>query len=89
MNKDNVTPSDMFIKAVCDEYGINKKWLKTGEGNIYIERTREQQIGAFANEVASALDTDFRKRFVLALTKLNENQWKILEEIVDSISKEG
>lgn len=32
LNKDNVKPRDLFIQKVCEEFGINKDWLLTGEG---------------------------------------------------------
>lgn len=34
LNKDNISPSDLFIDSVCREFNIKKDWLRTGEGEM-------------------------------------------------------
>lgn len=88
LNKDNVKPRDLFIQKVCEEFGINEDWLRTGIGEPTIKRTRNQEIGAFANEVMELPDENIKKRLIEALTKLDERDWETLEKIANSL-KEG
>ena len=88
LNKDNVCPRDLFIKTVCKEFNVNEDWLRTGAGEPTIKRTRNQEIGAFANEVMDLPDENIKKRLIEALLKLNERDWETLEKIADSL-KEG
>lgn len=82
-------PSETVIKSICREFKVNETWLRTGEGEPYQKRTRTQEIGEFANIVMSEADESFKKRFVLALSKLDERDWEALVKIVEELGKEG
>ena len=83
------TPSERTIRDICREYEINEEWLRTGEGNMYPERTRNQELSEFLNKTISLVDSDFKKRFITALSKLNEEDWKTLQKISEELNKEG
>lgn len=34
-NKNNNNPSEQTVRAICDEFHISRKWLETGEGEMY------------------------------------------------------
>lgn len=80
--------SERTIVDICEVFHVNKEWLLDGNGDIFKKRTRNQEIGAFANEVMKDVDSSFKKRFILALSKLDESDWETLEKIIDSIKKE-
>jgi len=81
-------PTDAVILSICREFNVNEDWLKSGIGEPYKKRTRTQEIGAFAGDIMKESDETFRKRFVLALSKLDERDWETLEKIVDALKKE-
>lgn len=86
-------PSERLIDDICEKVKINdelinKNWLITGVGDITIKRTRNQVIQDFANDVMEEMDDSFRKRFVRALSKLDESDWVTIEKIVSELSKE-
>lgn len=85
----NRTPSNAVITSICREFNINEEWLRTGEGEPRKKRTRNQEIGAFVNDVMDCSDENFKKRFVSALAKLDEKDWEALAIIAEKISKEG
>lgn len=82
------TPTDAIILSICREFRVNENWLRTGEGEPYIKRTRNQEIQSFANDVMEDIDESFRKRFVIALSKLDESDWNTIKKIADELSKE-
>lgn len=82
------SPSEQTLSLICKVFPINEDWLRTGNGDMQKKRSRSQEIGAFANEVMTDVDESFKKRFLLALSKLNESDWETLEKIVNELSKE-
>lgn len=81
-------PSDAVISLICSKFNVNEEWLRTGNGEAYQHLTKNQEIGAFANEVIKLPDEAFKKRFVDALKKLDEKDWENLEKIANKLLKE-
>nr|DAP10192.1 MAG TPA: Helix-turn-helix XRE-family like protein [Caudoviricetes sp.] len=77
--------SSQSIKVMCSMYNINEEWLRTGNGEMFNSRTRNQEIGAFANEVMMLDDDNFKKKFIDALIKLDSKDWEHLEEIAKKL----
>lgn len=82
------TPSERTIEIICIKFGVNEKWLKTGEGEMYPQKTRNQEIQEFANEAMELPDDDFKRRFILALSRLDESDWKDIKRIAEKLIKE-
>lgn len=83
LNDDNVNPSGSVIDDICRVYSVNDKWLRTGEGNMYQELSRNEQIQAFINLVMADTDDSIRLRFVSALSKFNADDWNSISKILD------
>lgn len=81
-------PSDRTIKDICRIFSVNEEWLRNGTGEMYLPKTKEQELGDFIGDVMADLDESFRKRLVLALSKLTPEQWDLLEQIVDNVKKQ-
>ncbi|MCM1200223.1 MAG: helix-turn-helix domain-containing protein [Lachnospiraceae bacterium] len=79
------TPTDAVIQLICQKCNVNEEWLRTGKGEPTIKRTRNQEIGAFANEVMNLPDENIKKRLIEALLKLDERDWETIEKIVESL----
>lgn len=76
-----------LIKLMCKEFGVNEEWLLTGEGEPFPEKSRHDEIADFVNSLAID-DNSFKSRFIVALSKLNEEEWLTIEKVVKEISEE-
>lgn len=82
------SPSEQTFKLICDEFNINEDWLRTGKGEMKKNRTKNQEIGAFMNDVMDLPDKTFKKRFIESLSKLGEEDWETIENIAQKLLKE-
>ena len=80
-------PTDQTIKSICREFSVRDEWLRTGEGNPFVEKDRDQQIEEMVDEIMVEKPEDFRRRFVRALAALDADGWAALERFIDSISE--
>lgn len=80
-------PSDRTIQDICREFGCNEVWLRTGEGEPFKERTREEEIMRFAVQTNKGSD-EFRKALVAMLAKLDDEDWSALGKIADKLLEE-
>lgn len=72
---------DIFILSICREFDVNENWLRTGEGEMFIELSRDEQIAEFVGRTLSTESESFKKRFIAMLAKLDESDWETLEKI--------
>lgn len=78
--------TDQMIISICRAFKINEHWLRTGEGKMKLELTKNQEIASFLNDVMSEADDSIKKRFALALSKFDNQDWETLERIVNKLS---
>lgn len=82
------SPSDQTIELICRIFSVNENWLRSGNGEAYKKRTRNQELQEFSNEIMESVDSSFKKRFMLALSKLNESDWETLRKIAEELKEE-
>lgn len=84
----NVTEKHLKALELYKEKSINTDYIRTGEGSMFKKRTRNQEIMDYANTLMEEVDDSFKKRFFLALSKLDESQWETIETIIDALKKD-
>ena len=80
-------PSDRTIADICREFGCNEVWLRTGEGEPFQERSREEEIMRFAVQTVKG-SNEFRKALAAMLGKMTPEDWQNLEHLYDLFTEE-
>ena len=81
--------TDRVISDICEKYNVSEEWLRTGEGEIFIQRTRNQIITDFLGDLILE-DASFKKRLIEALAELDTRDWETLEKLaVKLATKKG
>lgn len=80
-------PSDRTITDICREFDVRESWLRTGEGEPFVEKSREENISAFVGSILSG-EPDFRQRFIGVLARMTPEEWAILEKKVLELAEE-
>ena len=81
-------PSDAAISLICKEFNVNERGLRTGEGEIFLQMTRDEEIAAFIGGALAKETDSFKKRFISMLARLKESDWEVLERMVAGIKKD-
>ncbi len=84
--------SERTIKLICLEdwngRTVNEKWLRTGDGEIFIELNKENQLMEWAGNVLKDESDSFKRRFVNMLMELDDSDWETLEKVAIKLHKE-
>lgn len=83
---DTNTPSAAVISLICREFNVSETWLRTGEGDMFIQLDREEEIALWIGKVLSDESADFKKRLIGALSRMDESGWNALEKVIDDLS---
>ena len=80
--------TEQMIKAICREFDVNEEWLRNGEGSMFVERTRDEEIAKFIGTIQSVEDYSFMKKFVSMLAKLDVSEWELLQKMITKLNEE-
>lgn len=79
-------PSDRTISDICREFGVSLAWLQDGEGEMYVQRSQNEQLALMVADLMAESDDSFRKRFVSAFLAFPPDELAVLEEFIDSLA---
>ena len=81
-------PTDAIILSICREFNVDEEWLRTGEGEMFVIQSNEEEIAAFLGAVLAEEGETYKKQLILALANLSDEGWKGIKEFLDAIIAE-
>lgn len=79
--------SDRTISDICREFNVNETWIRTGEGEMFTQMSRTDEISAFVGSILKG-ESDFRQKFISVLARMTPDEWQLLEKKVLELSEE-
>ena len=77
------------LMAICraDWHGnlVNENWLRTGDDKMFLSPTREDEIAKMTSNLFKEEESSFKSRLILALSRLDEDEWAVLEKIAKEL----
>ena len=80
--------SGQLRTAVFREFHVREEWLRTGEGEMFEERTPDQAIFDMAADLVNVDDSVFKKRLISALARMDADTWKCFEKWIMAFLEE-
>ena len=80
--------TEQNILAICREFNVNEEWLRTGTGEMFKDMSLDEEIINFIGEIQWDASNTFKKKFISAIAKLNDDEWKVLEKIISVCANE-
>lgn len=84
---DTFMVQERIIFEICREFDVNRVWLETGEGEMFIQKSRDDEISIWAASLQDVPDS-FKYKFAHALSKLNDRDWEVIEKVVQLLYDE-
>ena len=78
------TTYDRISKSPVD---LNVEWLRTGEGEMFVQDTQSEQVAAFLADLTKDDSDTFKKRFVEMLAGLSPVDWELLERMAEKLTQ--
>lgn len=72
-------PIDAVITLICNKFHVNETWLRTGEGEIFLQVDCNTDIAKFTKQFSNEEDDSFKNRFISMLANLSAEEWEFLE----------
>lgn len=84
--RNNLT--NQMASSISKEFSVSEKWLRTGEGDMFIQKRREEQIAEYFHDL-QGLNDELKKRLVAALAAIQTKDWEIIRQIVEKIVRDN
>lgn len=83
-------PSDRTITDICREFNVNELWLRTGAGEMFQPRTREEEMEELFTRLwrEDPTSESFKSRFIAAALRAGPDAWAAWEKFFNDLAGE-
>lgn len=81
-------PSERTILDICSKFNVNEQWLRSGEGDMFLKLSRNDEIAAYVARVMKDESAYYQQKMLLFFSRLSPEMLKKLEEVAEDILSE-
>lgn len=80
------TPSEAMISLICSKFAVNESWLRSGEGEPYIQLSRQAEIARIITQAMRA--SPEREALICALSNATDQQILVIHDMIMAYAAE-
>ncbi len=84
--KPDMIPSDRTITDICREFNVSEHWLRTGDGEMFIQLSEDADFIRVMTEIQVS-DDELIKSILMAYWDLPDDKKAAIRDLVDGILK--
>lgn len=84
-------PSELTIRAICREFGVNEIWLRTGAGEMFRPEEESEELARNLKRLMNGRPDSLARRAVRVLLRYEPDgpEWQVLEKIYTDVLAEA
>lgn len=82
-------PNDTVITLICREFNVSEEWLRTGAGDMFQPKSRNEELFEFAAKVAEGDPGNIQAQLLAVMARLTDEQWEVLAQVAREFVKEA
>ena len=79
-------PSDRLVSDICEKFNISEKWLRTGEGEMFVPIDSDKEFDRICMEIQLS-DDEFIKDIMRKYWGLDENGKAIIRQMLAGLKE--
>lgn len=83
MESGRFNATDTIIKLICREFNVNENWLRTGEGEMFVEISEDEQLADFFGKIQNSDESDSIKLLMKTIAKLDDEGLQKVRDFIE------
>lgn len=88
VEKGERVPSDRTILDICRIFNVSEKWLRTGEGEMFKPKSRNEELYEFIHKVENSEPSSIQAQLLTVMARLTDAQWEVLAQVAKEFVEE-
>lgn len=80
--------TERTINDICRVLSINEDWIKTGEGDMFLEKSKDQEIFDLISSIMSKTPESTKLKMVSIILNYPEDEWEMLYNLAKKFISE-
>lgn len=80
--------SNQAVISICREYNVNETWLRTGEGEMFIKLSRNDELAAYVGRILKDEDAELQRFLVQLMSRIPSDCWQVIEAKAKELAAE-
>lgn len=72
------TPLDAVVSAICREFNVSERWLREGEGEMFLPQDDADELMALAGRFLGSNPTETQMRFARAVFTMTPQELELI-----------
>ncbi len=81
-------PIDAVVNLICREFNVSETWLRTGEGEMFVQRSADDELAQVFAAIAAS-DDELIKRIIRAYWVLDDKEKAAVKKLIDGFTMDG
>lgn len=81
---DQIQPSDRTIADICREFNVSENWLRTGEGEMFLDLGEDEELVQVLAAIQIS-DDDMIKDLLISYWHLDEKEKAAIRKLIDGM----
>jgi hypothetical protein len=74
-----------MVKSICREFDVSEDWLRNGEGEVFVQRTRNEMVAEFVGKALADKPKSARNWVISVLSEFSDDWWEEVNEVLKKI----
>lgn len=83
-----VEPKPLFVDLICREFNVSEEWIRTGAGEMFQPKSRNEELFEFAAKVAEGDPGSIQAQLLAVMSRLTDEQWEVLAQVAREFVEE-